>query len=109
MDVMWNDIEHTDAYRWLTFNPTHFSDPEAMQREIAATKRNTVSIADPHFLIDKSYEVYEHLATCDGHEGYCTLRNRDGGMYEGECWPGSWGSVVPGGDWSAALLSCNVR
>jgi hypothetical protein len=38
-DVIWLDIEHTDAKKYFTWDKTNFPTPEKMQKEIAAKQR----------------------------------------------------------------------
>ena len=47
-DVIWLDIEHTDAKKYFTWDPHHFPTPEKMQKEIA----------DKHRKVKKMFPVW---------------------------------------------------
>jgi len=38
-DVLWLDIEHTDAKKYFTWDPVKFPTPEQMQANLAAKQR----------------------------------------------------------------------
>ncbi|XP_069116390.1 neutral alpha-glucosidase AB-like isoform X2 [Argopecten irradians] len=83
-DVIWLDIEHTDGKRYFTWDKDKFSHPEDMINNVASRGRKMVTIVDPHLKKDDNFGVY---ADCKNHD--LTVKNKDGGEYEGWCWPGS--------------------
>jgi alpha 1,3-glucosidase len=83
-DVLWLDIEHTDGKRYFTWDKNKFPNPVAMQEELAATGRKMVTIVDPHIKKDPGYKVYD-----EGHAKGYFVKTKDGGEYDGWCWPGS--------------------
>lgn len=84
MDVLWLDIEHTDDKRYFTWHETKFNDPVAMQNEFAKVGRKMVTIVDPHIKRDDKYSVKAQAS-----RESLFVRNKDGGEYDGWCWPGS--------------------
>lgn len=84
MDVVWLDIEHTHEKRYFTWDKLLFPDPAALQRELASSGRKMVTISDPH--IKRSDDYHVHREATD--RGYY-VKNAQGGVYEGHCWPGS--------------------
>ncbi|GJQ88222.1 hypothetical protein Trydic_g13214 [Trypoxylus dichotomus] len=87
LDVLWLDIDYTDAYQYFTWNYTAFPDPVGMQRFINSTGRKVVLIIDPHYKVQEGYLVYE---TCRDNNYF--VKNPDGSDYQADCWPGlsSW-------------------
>jgi alpha 1,3-glucosidase len=83
-DVIWLDIEHTDAKKYFTWDPVHFPNPTEMQNKIDYKQRKMVTIVDPHIKRDGGYYVHQD-ATSNNHY----VKNKDGHDYEGWCWPGS--------------------
>eukprot|EP00047_Mylnosiga_fluctuans_P004388 m.234252 g.234252 ORF g.234252 m.234252 type:complete len:895 (-) comp12637_c0_seq1:37-2721(-) len=83
-DVIWLDIEHTDGKKYFTYDTAKFNDPVAMQNELAITGRRMVNIVDPHIKRDSGYHIHTKASEL-GHY----IKNRDGGEYDGWCWPGS--------------------
>uniref|UniRef100_A0A8B9QZH5 Neutral alpha-glucosidase AB n=1 Tax=Anas platyrhynchos TaxID=8839 RepID=A0A8B9QZH5_ANAPL len=83
-DVLWLDIEHADGKRYFTWDPSKFPQPRAMLERLAAKKRKMVSIVDPHIKVDSAYRVHSELRA----RGFY-VKTKDGGDYEGWCWPGS--------------------
>ncbi|KAM6032633.1 LOW QUALITY PROTEIN: neutral alpha-glucosidase AB [Chlamydotis macqueenii] len=83
-DVLWLDIEHADGKRYFTWDPSKFPGPRAMLERLAARKRKMVSIVDPHIKVDVGYRVHNELRP----RGFY-VKTKDGGDYEGWCWPGS--------------------
>ncbi|XP_074991306.1 neutral alpha-glucosidase AB isoform X3 [Calonectris borealis] len=83
-DVLWLDIEHADGKRYFTWDPSKFPRPRAMLERLAAKKRKMVSIVDPHIKVDSGYRVHNELRS----RGFY-VKTKDGGDYEGWCWPGS--------------------
>ncbi|XP_036397946.1 neutral alpha-glucosidase C [Megalops cyprinoides] len=82
-DVIWLDIEHTDKKRYFTWDPHLFPDPVGLQRHLQEKNRKLVVISDPHFRIDPLWPLY-HEAKNYGH----FVKDREGGLYQGSCWPG---------------------
>ncbi|KAI9812676.1 MAG: hypothetical protein M1826_002777 [Phylliscum demangeonii] len=83
-DNIWLDIEYTDDRKYFTWDPLTFRDPEGMQRQLALRQRNLVAIIDPHIKNVADYHVADELKN----QGLA-IRNKDGDIYEGWCWPGS--------------------
>lgn len=83
-DVIWLDIEYTDAKKYFTWNEDQFPNPEEMLAELDETKRKLVTIIDPHIKAVSGYPVYEQLVA----KKYA-VQNTEGGPFEGHCWPGN--------------------
>lgn len=83
-DVLWLDIEHTDAKKYFTWDANKFPNPVKMQEEVAQRKRKMVTIVDPHIKREGSYPIHSE-ATSKG----LYVKTKDGGDFEGHCWPGS--------------------
>jgi alpha 1,3-glucosidase len=81
-DVIWLDIEHTDGKRYFTWNKNLFPDVERLQAEMVG--RRLVLIVDPHMKRDEKYPLYAQLQA----EPKLAVQNPDGGIFEGDCWPG---------------------
>ncbi|XP_050315758.1 neutral alpha-glucosidase AB [Anthonomus grandis grandis] len=84
VDVMWLDIEYTDGKKYFTWDPIKFSQPENMVNNLTSTGRKLVVIIDPHIKREGGYFVHEDALNYDLY-----VKNKDGGVYEGWCWPGS--------------------
>jgi len=84
MDVMWLDIEHTDGKKYFTWDSRKFPDSVAMIENLASHGRKLVTIVDPHIKKDSGYWVHNDLSS----KGLY-VKNKDGGDYEGWCWPGA--------------------
>jgi alpha 1,3-glucosidase len=83
MDVIWLDIEHTDGKRYFTWDSNVFPDPLSMQANVSAHGRRMVTIVDPHIKRDPGYSVHR-----DAEAGGLYIKNKDGGDFDGWCWPG---------------------
>ncbi|XP_064599881.1 neutral alpha-glucosidase AB-like [Liolophura sinensis] len=83
-DVLWLDIEHTDGKRYFTWDKSRFPNPTEMVNNLTTKGRRLVTIVDPHLKRDDNYKVY----TDAKNRGYL-VKNKDGGDYDGWCWPGS--------------------
>ncbi len=84
MDIMWLDIEHTDGKKYFTWDARKFPDSIGMINNLTAVGRKLVTIVDPHIKKDTSYWVHND---CTSQGLY--VKNKDGGDYEGWCWPGA--------------------
>ncbi|XP_050523206.1 neutral alpha-glucosidase C [Daktulosphaira vitifoliae] len=84
MDVMWLDIEHTDSKKYFTWDPIKFSNPIEMIRNLTNKGRKLVTIVDPHIKRDSNYFLHNDALNNDLY-----VKNKDGNVYEGWCWPGS--------------------
>lgn len=84
VDVMWLDIEYTDAKKYFTWDPIKFSNPEIMVNNLTSTGRKLVVIIDPHIKREGGYFLHEDALKYDFY-----VKNHDGSVYEGWCWPGS--------------------
>uniref|UniRef100_A0A667WLD2 Neutral alpha-glucosidase AB n=1 Tax=Myripristis murdjan TaxID=586833 RepID=A0A667WLD2_9TELE len=85
-DFIWLDIEHTDGKRYFTWDPHKFATPRDMLQGIMDKKRKMVAIVDPHIKVDSNYKIHNEIRS----RGYY-IKNKDGGDYEGWCWPGNAG------------------
>ncbi len=83
-DTLWLDIEHTDAKKYFTWDKALFPTPEEMQKKLAALGRHMVTIVDPHIKRDNGYSVHT-----DALAKNLYITNKDNGVFEGWCWPGS--------------------
>ncbi|MBE7182765.1 MAG: glycoside hydrolase family 31 protein, partial [Terriglobus roseus] len=83
-DVIWLDIEYTDAKKYFTWDPLTFVDPQRMHRTLGERDRKLVAIIDPHIKNTPDYPVVDELKS----KGLAVL-NKDRNIYEGWCWPGS--------------------
>ncbi|XP_053304771.1 neutral alpha-glucosidase AB isoform X2 [Spea bombifrons] len=83
-DVIWLDIEHADGKRYFTWDPHKFPTPKNMLSRLKDKRRKMVAIVDPHIKIDGGYRIHNEIRS---HGFY--VKNKDGGDYEGWCWPGS--------------------
>ena len=57
-DSLTLDIDHTNGFRYLTWDEKMFPDPVKMQETLANDCRKLVTISDPHIKIDPNYSVY---------------------------------------------------
>lgn len=83
-DVIWLDLEWTDGRRWFQWDPHTFPNPLSMTKQLDETARKLVVLTDPHIKNDGGYFVDEELRSKD-----LAVKNKDGNIYEGWCWPGS--------------------
>lgn len=54
-----------------------------MQNDIASRGRKMVTIVDPHVKRDYSYYIHKEAS-----DKKYYVRNKDGGEFDGWCWPG---------------------
>jgi mannosyl-oligosaccharide alpha-1,3-glucosidase len=83
-DVIWLDIEHTNGKRYFTWDSNLFPDSVRMINDIASKGRKVVTIVDPHLKRDGSYNVHTEAQAAGVY-----VQNKDGGEFDGWCWPGS--------------------
>ncbi len=83
-DVIWLDIEYTDGKKYFTWDKDMFKDPIAMGKTLAQSGRKLVTIIDPHIKNVNDYHVVAELKSKD-----LGVKNKDGNIFEGWCWPGS--------------------
>ena len=83
-DVIWLDIEYTDDKKYFTWDSNAFKDPIAMQKQLDDRDRKLVVIIDPHIKNIGGYHVSDQMKSKD-----LAVKNKDGDIYEGWCWPGS--------------------
>jgi alpha 1,3-glucosidase len=83
-DVIWLDIEYTDDKRYFTWNSDMFKDPISMGNQLAEHGRKLVTIIDPHIKNVDGYHVVSELKSKE-----LAVKNKDGNIFEGWCWPGS--------------------
>uniref|UniRef100_A0A182N0N9 Glucosidase II subunit alpha n=1 Tax=Anopheles dirus TaxID=7168 RepID=A0A182N0N9_9DIPT len=84
MDTMWLDIEYTDGKRYFTWDHHKFPHPVEMIRNLTELGRHLTVIIDPHIKRDSGYFFHNE---CTDRGLY--VKNKDGGDYEGWCWPGA--------------------
>uniref|UniRef100_A0A673JIP9 Neutral alpha-glucosidase C-like n=1 Tax=Sinocyclocheilus rhinocerous TaxID=307959 RepID=A0A673JIP9_9TELE len=82
-DVIWLDIEHTNGKRYFTWDSELFPNPGELQHHLQKKNRKLVVISDPHIKTDPDWPLY-----CEAKEGGHFVKNREGAVYEGTCWPG---------------------
>ncbi|KAJ1679755.1 glucosidase II, partial [Spiromyces aspiralis] len=82
-DVIWLDIDYTDGKRYFTWDYSKFPDPVAMHEHLASSRRQAVTVIDPHIKADDKYWVYREARD----RGYL-VKEADGQDYLGQCWPG---------------------
>jgi mannosyl-oligosaccharide alpha-1,3-glucosidase len=83
-DVIWLDIEYTDGKKYFTWDEHNFPDPLGMQKQLDESERKLVIIIDPHIKNEGNYHVVDELKSKD-----LAMKNKDGNIYDGWCWPGS--------------------
>ncbi|CAH1961001.1 unnamed protein product [Acanthoscelides obtectus] len=84
VDIMWLDIEYTDGKKYFTWDPVKFPNPDEMVNNLTSTGRKLVVIIDPHIKREAGYFLHEDAVANDYY-----VKNKDGTVYEGWCWPGS--------------------
>ncbi|XP_077062825.1 neutral alpha-glucosidase AB isoform X4 [Siphateles boraxobius] len=85
-DFIWLDIEHADGKRYFTWDPSKFPQPKDMLQGLMDKKRKLVAIVDPHIRVDSGYKIHNEIRSKSFY-----VKNKDGGDYEGWCWPGNSG------------------
>ncbi|TRY55081.1 hypothetical protein DNTS_034510 [Danionella cerebrum] len=85
-DFIWLDIEHADGKRYFTWDPNTFPKPAEMLQSLMENRRKMVAIVDPHIRVDSSYKIHSEILSSNFY-----VKNKDGGDYEGWCWPGNSG------------------
>ena len=83
-DVIWLDIEYTDEKKYFTWGPLTFPNPIGMQKQLEKRDRKLVAIIDPHIKNEANYPIVDEMKSKD-----LAVKNKDGVIYEGWCWPGS--------------------
>jgi alpha 1,3-glucosidase len=83
-DVIWLDIEYTDEKKYFTWGPLTFPNPIGMQKQLDKRDRKLVAIIDPHIKNEGNYPIVDEMKSKN-----LAVRNKDGAVYEGWCWPGS--------------------
>uniref|UniRef100_A0A665XEC8 Glucosidase, alpha; neutral AB n=1 Tax=Echeneis naucrates TaxID=173247 RepID=A0A665XEC8_ECHNA len=103
-DFIWLDIEHTDGKRYFTWDTHKFATPKEMLQGLMDKKRKMVAIVDPHIKVDSNYKIHNEIRS----RGFY-IKNKDGGDYEGWCWPGSAGypdfTRIDMRDWWASMFA----
>lgn len=84
VDVIWLDIEHTNGKKYFTWDKIKFPNPVEMIEHEVSKGRKMVAIVDPHIKRDGSYFLHNDAESNDYY-----IKNKDGKIYEGWCWPGS--------------------
>uniref|UniRef100_A0A667WLH2 Glucosidase II alpha subunit n=1 Tax=Myripristis murdjan TaxID=586833 RepID=A0A667WLH2_9TELE len=87
-DFIWLDIEHTDGKRYFTWDPHNYPTPliYIFLTFFSFIHQQMVAIVDPHIKVDSNYKIHNEIRS----RGYY-IKNKDGGDYEGWCWPGNAG------------------
>lgn len=87
VDVIWLDIQHTEDYKFFTWNSGNFSTPLDMLANLSSTHRYLVTLSDPHFKAEEGYFVYDTALEND-----YFIKNPNGSVFYDVCWPGnsSW-------------------
>ncbi|KAI9697516.1 MAG: hypothetical protein M1820_007782 [Bogoriella megaspora] len=83
-DVIWLDIEYTEEKKYFTWDPMTFPDPIGMQAQLDEHQRKLVAIIDPHIKNTNDYGIKDELIS----KGLA-IKNKDGNVWDGWCWPGS--------------------
>lgn len=83
-DVIWLDIEYTNGKKYFTWDAHTFADPIGMQKQLDTHGRKLVAIIDPHIKNEAGYPIVDELKSKN-----LAVKNKDGNIYEGWCWPGS--------------------
>ncbi|KAI9676385.1 MAG: hypothetical protein M1817_000542 [Caeruleum heppii] len=83
-DVIWLDIEYTDGKKYFTWDAHTFPNPLEMHKQLDRHDRKLVAIIDPHIKNEGGYHVVDEMKSKD-----LAVKNKDGNIYEGWCWPGS--------------------
>ena len=83
-DVIWLDIEYADGKKYFTWDSYTFPDPIGMQKQLDDHSRKLVVIIDPHIKNEGGYRVVDELKSKS-----LAVKNKDGNIYDGWCWPGS--------------------
>lgn len=86
LDAIWLDVEYTEdrSKKYFTWDPVAFSDPKTLISNLTSKGRRLITIIDPHIKRDTNYPVYNEALE----KGYF-IKNKDGSVYDGWCWPGS--------------------
>lgn len=82
-DVIYLDIDYTDAMKYFTFDLKKFPDPLAMGDKLKEKGRNLVTIIDPHIKRQEGYFLYEDAIA---HNYF--VKNDKNENFQGSCWPG---------------------
>ena len=104
LDAVYLDIDYMRGYRVFTWDPTRFSDPAGLVRELEHLGVKLVTIVDPGVKVDEDYDVYTSGRAADA---YC--KTFFGHEYHNVVWPGTcafpdftnprtrewWGSYLP--------------
>jgi len=72
-------------HSYFTWDAHKFPNSVEMLKNVSVKGRKMVTIIDPHIKRDDSYSVYRDA---NAHDGYF-VKNKDGGTYDGWCWPGT--------------------
>lgn len=82
-DAIVLDIHYMDAYKIYTWDKERFPDPKKMIDDLKSMGFEVVVMCDPGIKVEKGYTPYE-----DGVKDDIFIKYPDGGLYEGEVWPG---------------------
>ena len=76
------------ADRYFTWDGTKFPNSVEMLRNISSKGRKMVTIVDPHLKRDENYRVFT-----EARDKGLLIKNKDGGDFDGWCWPGESSKV----------------
>ena len=71
------------CYRYFTWDANKFPSSKSMIDGVATRARKMVTIVDPHIKRDDNYHIHKQSRAGDHY-----VKNKDGGDYDGWCWPG---------------------
>jgi len=77
------DIDHTNGFRYFTWDKAMFPDPVHLQDMLNKDGRKLVCIADPHIRACDDYKVYKGVM-----EKNLCVQKPDGSPFTGVCFPG---------------------
>ena len=70
-----------------------------MLRNISSKGRKMVTIVDPHLKRDDNYPIFSQAR-----DKGLLVKNKDGGDFDGWCWPGEASQLVGGGGGDGLLF-----
>lgn len=82
-DVIWMDIDYMNGFRCFTWDQSQFPDPKALNDDLHKWGFHSVWMIDPGIKAEKGYFVYDQGTAADA-----WVQKPDGGVYNGEVWPG---------------------
>ena len=83
-DVIWMDIDYMNGFRIFTFDPKNFPDPKSTNDYLHQHAFHSVWMIDPGVKADPDRTACINPAA----RNTCSWRQKDGGEFHGEVWPG---------------------